>query len=85
VDASHAWVAVYCPGAEGDWLEFDPTNGIPARQEHVRLAYGRDFGDVSPLRGVILGGGEHQLNVAVTVEETTDAEAQLGPDQDSIR
>jgi transglutaminase-like putative cysteine protease len=85
VDASHAWVAVYCPGAEGDWLEFDPTNGIPARQEHVRLAYGRDFGDVSPLRGVILGGGEHQLNVAVTIEETTDAEAQLGPDQDSIR
>ncbi|MBM3379349.1 MAG: transglutaminase family protein [Betaproteobacteria bacterium] len=85
VDASHAWVAVYCPGAEGNWLEFDPTNGIAARQEHVRLAYGRDFGDVSPLRGVIQGGGEHRLKVAVTVEEATGTEAQTDPDQDSTR
>jgi len=69
VDASHAWVAVYCPGIEGNWLEFDPTNGILAQHEPVRLAYGRDFGDVSPLRGVILGGGDHRLKVAVTVEE----------------
>lgn len=68
-DASHAWVSVYCPGAPGDWIEFDPTNGIVAGDEHVRLAYGRDFGDVSPFRGVIRGGGDHTLQVSVTVSE----------------
>ena len=67
-DASHAWVAVYCPEAPGNWLELDPTNNVLARTSHVRLAIGRDFGDVSPLRGVIRGGGEHQLKIAVTVE-----------------
>lgn len=69
VDASHAWVSVYCPGPEPAWIEFDPTNGIIAGDEHVRLAYGRDFGDVSPCRGVIRGGGEHALSVSVTVDE----------------
>ena len=68
-DASHAWAAVYCPGIPGDWLELDPTNNMVANNNHVRLAIGRDFGDVSPLRGVIRGGGEHQLTVAVTAEE----------------
>lgn len=68
-DASHAWASVYCPGIPGDWLELDPTNNMIANSNHVRLALGRDFGDVSPLRGVIRGGGEHQLNVAVTAEE----------------
>ena len=68
-DASHAWVSVWCPGLADDWVEFDPTNGIVAGDEHVRLAYGRDFDDVSPLRGVIRGGAEHRLSVAVTVEE----------------
>lgn len=65
VDASHAWVSAYCPKA--GWLEFDPTNNCLAGQEHVRLAYGRDYGDVAPLRGVIRGGGAHTLKVAVTV------------------
>ena len=69
VDASHAWVSVYCPGTDPCWIEFDPTNGIVAGDEHVRLAYGRDFGDVSPCRGVIRGGGEHELSVSVTVDE----------------
>jgi transglutaminase-like putative cysteine protease len=71
VDASHAWVAVYCPPAgegEGDWIEFDPTNGCLADARYIVLGWGRDFGDVSPLRGVILGGGTHRLSVAVTVE-----------------
>lgn len=64
-DASHAWVSVYCPQA--GWLEFDPTNDCLAGETHVRLAYGRDYGDVAPLRGVIRGGGAHELKVAVTV------------------
>ncbi len=68
-DASHAWVAVYCPTAPGYWLELDPTNDVVAGPGHVRLAIGRDFGDVSPLRGVIRGGGEHVLKIAVTAEE----------------
>jgi len=68
-DASHAWVALYCPGIPGEWLELDPTNNMIADESHVRLSSGRDFGDVSPLRGVIRGGGEHELEVAVTAEE----------------
>ena len=71
-DASHAWASVYCPGAPGDWLELDPTNNVLARLSHVRLANGRDFGDVSPLRGVIRGGGDHELRIAVTAEEVED-------------
>jgi len=69
-DASHAWVAVYCPS--GGWVDFDPTNGVRAGTDHVTLAWGRDFGDVSPLRGVIVGGGHHSLSVRVTVTEMED-------------
>ena len=68
-DASHAWVSVYCPGAAGNWLELDPTNATLADLDHICLAQGRDFGDVSPLRGVIRGGGDHQFHIGVTVEE----------------
>lgn len=64
-DASHAWVAVYIP--ELGWVEFDPTNNCLADERHLILAWGRDFGDVSPVRGVIQGGGEHTLKVGVTV------------------
>jgi transglutaminase-like putative cysteine protease len=64
--ASHAWVAVWSPPY--GWIEFDPTNGCFASTDHVAVAWGRDFGDVSPLRGVILGGGQHQLLVTVVVE-----------------
>lgn len=67
-DATHAWVSVYCPKTPGNWLELDPTNGSVADLEHVCLAQGRDFGDVSPLRGIIRGGGYHALKIAVTVE-----------------
>jgi transglutaminase-like putative cysteine protease len=65
-DASHAWVAVYCPPL--GWVELDPTNGIAAGLDHAALAWGRDFGDVSPLRGVIVGGTAHPPSVRVTVE-----------------
>jgi transglutaminase-like putative cysteine protease len=63
--ASHAWVSVWSPPY--GWIEFDPTNGCFAGTDHVAVAWGRDFGDVSPLRGVILGGGQHKLSVTVAV------------------
>ena len=64
-DASHAWLAVYCPGA--GWIDVDPTNNLLPSTTHVTLAWGRDYGDVSPIRGVILGGGDHSLRVNVEV------------------
>lgn len=76
-DASHAWVSVYLPtspsdtssgAGDGHWWDLDPTNDRPAGADYVTLAHGRDFGDVSPLGGVIEGGGHGQLRVAVTVE-----------------
>jgi transglutaminase-like putative cysteine protease len=63
--ASHAWVAVWSPPY--GWIEFDPTNGCYAGTDHVAVAWGRDFGDVSPLRGMIVGGGTHKLTVKVEV------------------
>jgi transglutaminase-like putative cysteine protease len=77
-DASHAWVALWCPrgdGAgdgDGDWLELDPTNACVPARDHVRVAIGRDYGDVTPLRGVIRGGGTHQLAVRVTTRRVPD-------------
>lgn len=69
-DASHAWVQAWCPGTPGvpgDWLDLDPTNDLIPGSGHVRVAVGRDFGDVTPLRGVIRGGGgRHTLRVGVT-------------------
>jgi len=68
-DASHAWVQVYCPdttGVGGGWLDLDPTNNVVPDVGHVRLAVGRDYGDIAPLRGVIRGGGEHTLDVSVS-------------------
>lgn len=65
-DASHAWVAVWCP-LHG-WVALDPTNNIAVAQDHVTLAHGRDYADVAPLRGVIRGGGTTPPHVAVTVE-----------------
>ena len=64
-DASHAWVSVWCPS--NGWVEFDPTNDRRPEADYVRVAVGRDFADVSPLRGVIRGGGRHALQVAVNV------------------
>lgn len=64
-DASHAWVSVWCPVL--GWVEFDPTNNLLPDAHHVVLGYGRDYGDVPPLKGVIRGGGEHVLKVGVSV------------------
>lgn len=64
-DASHAWLAVYCPGH--GWIEFDPTNNCLPGVQHITLAWGRDYGDVAPLKGVMVGGGSHTLDVAVKV------------------
>jgi len=65
-DASHAWVAVWCP--LNGWVDFDPTNNVRPALEHVTLAWGRDYGDVAPLRGVIRGGTAARPQVEVTVE-----------------
>ncbi|MGA7412331.1 MAG: transglutaminase family protein [Bryobacteraceae bacterium] len=65
-DASHAWVSAYCPGS--GWLDMDPTNNVFPTEGHVTLAWGRDYGDVSPLRGMILGGREHTLKVGVDIK-----------------
>ncbi|MDR5782136.1 transglutaminase family protein [Caballeronia sp. LZ065] len=64
-DASHAWVSVHCP--QSGWIDLDPTNDVLADLDHVTLATGRDYSDVSLLRGMILGGGAHHMDVAVNV------------------
>jgi transglutaminase-like putative cysteine protease len=64
-DASHAWVSVWCPRL--GWSDLDPTNDVRVDISHVTVAVGRDYADVMPLRGVIQGGGEHTLSVAVSV------------------
>jgi transglutaminase-like putative cysteine protease len=67
-DASHAWIEVWAPGTPGGgdgWIGLDPTNDCVVGADHVRVAVGRDYGDVTPLRGVIRGGGRHTLSVAV--------------------
>lgn len=65
-DASHAWVSAYCPGM--GWLDLDPTNNLIPSGGHVTVAWGRDYGDVSPLRGLILGGASNTLTVNVDLE-----------------
>jgi transglutaminase-like putative cysteine protease len=74
-DASHAWVAIYCPGV--GFVDLDPTNDTLVGTDHTTLAWGRDFADVSPLKGVVLGGGAHTINVAVDVTPVEPA----GPQQ----
>ena len=90
-DASHAWASVYVPDLpEGErWCDLDPTNNRHGwhspGDDYVTTAIGRDFGDVSPIRGVIYGGASHTLHVAVTVEPLQDGHSQdaplLGPSQ----
>ncbi|MDH4394502.1 MAG: transglutaminase family protein [Limnobacter sp.] len=66
VDASHAWVSVWC-GDDIGWVDYDPTNDQLPDLRYVTVAVGRDYADVPPLRGVVHGGGDHALKVAVTV------------------
>ena len=65
-DASHAWLAVWCGDLLG-WIDVDPTNDILPSMRHITLAWGRDYSDVSPLRGVTLGAGNQKILVAVDV------------------
>src|SRR5262245_43963845 len=74
-DASHAWASVYCgepSKGNAGWVDIDPTNNCLADDAHVTLAWGRDFGDVTPMRGVILGGGAQSLSVHVTVSPVVE-------------
>lgn len=64
-DASHAWLAVYCPSV--GWIDFDPTNNLIPSEQHLTIAWGRDYDDISPVKGVILGGGSHTMSIAVDV------------------
>ncbi len=64
-DASHAWISVWAP--DRGWIDFDPTNNVIPDEEHITIAWGRDYGDVSPINGFILGGGAHSVGVAVDV------------------
>lgn len=75
-DASHAWVGVYCP--ETGWYDFDPTNDTTAGGRHVTVAWGRDFADVSPVKGLVLGGGGHTVSVSVDVEPMMEREPEPG-------
>ena len=70
-DASHAWVAVFC-GEESGWVDFDPTNNLLPGERHITLAWGRDYSDVSPLRGVTIGAGGQHLEIAVDVMPVGD-------------
>jgi transglutaminase-like putative cysteine protease len=64
-DASHAWISVWSP--EAGWTDLDPTNGLIVSDEHITIAYGRDYDDISPIGGVLLGGGDHTVSVGVDV------------------
>ncbi len=68
-DASHAWVSAFIPGT--GWVDYDPTNACHAGKGHIVVARGRDFSDVSPVKGLFSGGGEHRLDTGVTVEEAS--------------
>ena len=67
-DASHAWLAVWSP--DHGWVDLDPTNDLLPGDEHITVAWGRDYGDVSPINGMVLGGGEQEVSVAVDVKPT---------------
>lgn len=66
-DASHAWISVWAP--ETGWVDLDPTNGMIVSDEHITVAFGRDYDDVSPISGVLLGGGRHTVSVGIDVVE----------------
>lgn len=81
-DATHAWVSVFCNDL--GWVDIDPTNDVFPYLEHVTIAWGRDYGDVCPVKGVFLGGGAHQMTVSVDVapldEESRDGSKERSPE-----
>jgi transglutaminase-like putative cysteine protease len=76
-DASHAWTSLFVPGS--GWIDLDPTNNVLPALEHMTVAWGRDFSDVTPLRGVINGGGVQTLEVKVTMEPAMEEAASSSP------
>jgi transglutaminase-like putative cysteine protease len=68
VDASHAWFSIYIPNT--GWIDFDPTNNMIPSQQHITIGWGRDYADITPLKGVILSSGKHKLTVSVDVRRT---------------
>jgi len=68
VDASHAWFSIYIPNR--GWIDFDPTNNIIPGQQHITIGWGRDYADITPLKGVIVSSGKHKLSVSVDVRRT---------------
>jgi transglutaminase-like putative cysteine protease len=70
-DASHAWLAAWCP--QLGWIDFDPTNNLIPKLEHITIGWGRDYGDVSPINGFMVGGGGHEIKVAVDVSPVKTA------------
>jgi transglutaminase-like putative cysteine protease len=70
-EASHAWVSVWCPMF--GWQDFDPTNNVMPRGEHFTVAWGRDYSDVTPVKGVALGGGEQVISVSVDVSPAAES------------
>ena len=71
-DASHAWFSVYLP--QLGWVDFDPTNNQIPTDQHITVAWGRDYADVTPLKGVVYGSGTHELSVSVDCERMPDSE-----------
>ena len=80
---SHAWVEALVPGH--GWVEVDPTNDCPADERHVTVAVGRDYGDVSPLRGVLTGGAGQRLEVSVTMVSPSQVAVETGPSARALR
>jgi transglutaminase-like putative cysteine protease len=76
-DASHAWFSVWCPPL--GWVDFDPTNAVLPSEQHITLAYGRDYSDVAPIAGIVFGGGDHVIEVGVDVIPVADAPLRDAP------
>jgi len=77
-DASHAWLSVFFPGY--GWIDFDPTNGLLPSDQHITVAWARDYDDLAPVKGVIIGGKRHSLRVGVDVIPIPDPETDTEPD-----
>jgi transglutaminase-like putative cysteine protease len=75
-DTSHAWLSVWSP--DTGWVDFDPTNRLIPTDQHITFAYGREFADISPIGGVLLGGGEHMVEVAVDVDQAPPSQPDSG-------
>lgn len=71
-DASHAWISIFVP--DYGWVDLDPTNNVITNESYITVAWGRDYGDVAPVKGVVMGGGVHMLSVMVDVQAQDDAQ-----------